>query len=59
MAAESKRYHDCCHGKKRYSHLDQAKDVARIIKQRCDAVMRPYECHICRGFHLSSQEIRS
>lgn len=56
--AQSGKFRRDCHGKKRYHDIEQAKKALQRIREnpRDVAPHRPYRCHICKGWHLSSKE---
>lgn len=51
-----------CHGKHRFATLEAASDSAALIngserskRTRGQPLMRPYQCGVCDGFHLTSK----
>lgn len=50
-----------CGGKVRYSDKQQADAALRLIHQapRERFPVRPYECHVCNGWHLTAQAKRA
>lgn len=51
-------YHYDCRRKKRYRDRHEAKCASQLIQTSDGPELRPYHCHVCRGFHLSSQPER-
>lgn len=54
----AERYHHDCQRKVRYRDIDEAKGACRTLRRFAEVQLRPYRCHVCTGYHLTSQDER-
>lgn len=47
------RAEEVCQRKKRYPSIAKAKQAAREIHETTRRELRPYQCTVCKGFHLA------